>query len=291
MGRPSKADFYGMLKKGKLFDNSVTMQDYENAEKMYRKDLGVIKGKTVREKPKHVSVDIDIVAKEKLNIVLAVDVMHFTSLNFLVTVSHNLQFITATILPDRKKKTIEQALKQVISVYQGRGHTVNEVNFTEQNNPVHTILADNEFETIRDGGAGRGSKCHSKGGTCPRNREAAQSYKRTCKSSDTDVTILQYAKKMRIALIHNVVFWLNNIPKAGQDYSTKDLVFGKRLLHYKTICRIPFGAYAQVHDDPSITNTMESRTTGAISLGTTGNIQGTYRFLNLQTGEIIARWT
>ena len=47
MGRPSKADFYGMIKRGKLFDNPVTMQDYENAEKIYGKDLGVIKGKTV----------------------------------------------------------------------------------------------------------------------------------------------------------------------------------------------------------------------------------------------------
>jgi hypothetical protein len=96
---------------------------------------------------------------------------------------------------------------------------------------------------------------------------------------------------MRIALIHNVVFRLNNIPKAGQDYSPKDLVFGEQLLNYKTICRIPFGAYAQVHDDPSITNAMESRTTGAISLGMTGNIQGTYSFLHLRTGEIIDRWT
>jgi hypothetical protein len=47
MGRLSKADFYGMIKRGKLFDNPVTMQDYENAEKIYGKDLGVIKGKTV----------------------------------------------------------------------------------------------------------------------------------------------------------------------------------------------------------------------------------------------------
>jgi hypothetical protein len=36
---------------------------------------------------------------------------------------------------------------------------------------------------------------------------------------------------------------------------------------------------------------MESRTTGAISLGTTGNIQGTYHFLSLRTGEIIVRRT
>jgi hypothetical protein len=150
MGRPSMADFYGMIKRGKLFDNPVTMQDYENAEKIYGKDLGVIKGKTVRVQPKHVSIDIDVAAKEKLNIILAVDIMHFTSLNFLVTVSRNLQFLTATILLERKKKTIEQALKQVINLYQGRGHAVNEMNFTEQNNPIHTILANSEFESIRE---------------------------------------------------------------------------------------------------------------------------------------------
>jgi hypothetical protein len=38
---------------------------------------------------------------------------------------------------------------------------------------------------------------------------------------------------------------------------------------------------------------MESRTTGAISLGGTGNIQGTYKFLSLRSGEIVVRraWT
>jgi hypothetical protein len=71
------------------------------------------------------------------------------------------------------------------------------------------------------------------------------------------------------------------------------LIFGEQKLNYKTLCRIPFGAYAQVHDDQSITNMMESRTTGAISLGGTGNIQGTYKFLSLRSGEIVVRraWT
>jgi hypothetical protein len=100
-------------------------------------------------------------------------------------------------------------------------------------------------------------------------------------------------KKMRIALVHNVVFWLNNIPKVGQDHSPRDLICGEQLLNYRTVCRIPFGAYAQVHDDQSITNTMSSRTTGAISLGSVNNVQGTYRFLSLRTGEIVVRrtWT
>jgi hypothetical protein len=112
--------------------------------------LGVVKGKTVRIRPDRVIVDTETAVKEKLNIVLAVDVMKFTGLNFLVTVSRAIGFITATLLRDRKKGTIIEALKQVINVYKGKGHRVGMMNFTEQNQPVHTILGDNEFETIRE---------------------------------------------------------------------------------------------------------------------------------------------
>jgi len=100
-------------------------------------------------------------------------------------------------------------------------------------------------------------------------------------------------RKIRIGLIQYVVFWLNCIPKSGQEHSPRDLVFGEQKINYETTCRLPFGAYAQVHDDLDVTNTMQSRTTGAISLGATGNVQGTYRFFNLHTGEVIVRrkWT
>ena len=47
MGRPLKADFQKMLQKGKIRDNPVVMEDYNIAEKIYGKDLGIIKGKTV----------------------------------------------------------------------------------------------------------------------------------------------------------------------------------------------------------------------------------------------------
>ncbi len=58
--------------------------------------------------------------------------------------------------------------------------------------------------------------------------------------------------------------------KEGQDFSdfsARDLIFGERKIDYNIMCKIPFGTYVQVHDDLSITNTMESRTTGAINLG------------------------
>jgi hypothetical protein len=74
-------------------------------------------------------------------------------------------------------------------------------------------------------------------------------------------------RKMRIGLIYYVVFWLNNVAKEGQDFSPCDHIFGKHKIDYNIMCKIPFGTYVQVHDDLSITNTMESRTTGAINLG------------------------
>jgi hypothetical protein len=104
MGRPSRAYFQQMLRKGKLLDNPVRVEDFLNAEKVYGKDLGVIKGKTVRVKPKGVIVDAGTASMEKLNIVLAIDVMNFTGLSFLVTVSRKIGFITASLLRDKKNE-------------------------------------------------------------------------------------------------------------------------------------------------------------------------------------------
>ena len=54
---------------------------------------------------------------------------------------------------------------------------------------------------------------------------------------------------------------------------------------------IEFGAYAQIHEEGD--NTMTSRTTGALTLRPTGNIQGGYCFLSLSSGRrVTARtWT
>jgi hypothetical protein len=56
-------------------------------------------------------------------------------------------------------------------------------------------------------------------------------------------------------------------------------------------CRIPFGGYAQVYLDSLQGNSgMRSRTVGAISLGSTDNIQGTYKLMSLLAGRLIKAW-
>ncbi len=44
-----------------------------------------------------------------------------------------------------------------------------------------------------------------------------------------------------------------------------------------------------MHTDPDITNTMEPRTKWGICLGPTGNMQGSYKFMSLSTGNKIIR--
>ncbi|MFN9983226.1 MAG: hypothetical protein ACK53Y_25080, partial [bacterium] len=169
------------------------------------------------------------------------------------------------------------------------------MNFTEENQPVRTILGDNEFEAIREDMTILGIEVNvtAKEEHVPEIERQHRVIKERARAVIQTLPYRSMPKKMRVALVHNVVFWLNNIPKLGQDYSPRDLICGEQLLNYRTVCRIPFGAYAQVHDDQSITNTMSSRTTGAISLGSVNNVQGTYRFLSLRTGEIVVRrtWT
>jgi hypothetical protein len=47
---------------------------------------------------------------------------------------------------------------QILNVYKSKGHTVEEVEFSQVNDNIHTILADNEFEMLREEIEERGIK-------------------------------------------------------------------------------------------------------------------------------------
>jgi hypothetical protein len=80
---------------------------------------------------------------EKKQKVLSVDVMYFTVIAFLITVSRMYKFITLKALKDRERSMIFEALKQATR------DIMKDIGFSEFDNPIHTILADNEFESLR----------------------------------------------------------------------------------------------------------------------------------------------
>ena len=89
--------------------------------------------------------------------------------------------------------------------------------------------------------------------------------------------------------------WLNYFPAAGgvsDTLSPYTIMTGKPSLDYNLL-RLEFGSYVQIFEENDPTNTTKSRNTGAIALSHTGNLQGDYFFMSLDTGKRLSRhaWT
>jgi hypothetical protein len=207
---------------------------------MYGKDLGAVKGKTVRIKSTPVIVETDDRPREIPNIMLSVDIMYLMGITYLVTVSRGFIFVTATSLSDRKNNTILKAIKQVMALYTGEQNTVEEVEFTEWNNPIHTLLANNEFAALKDEIEAKGTKVNitAKEEHVPEVERQIRVVKERAWAVVQTLPYSKMPKKMTIGLVQYIVYWLKNIPKHGQDYSPRDLILGEQKLDYKTVCHI-----------------------------------------------------
>jgi len=223
--------------------------------------------------------------------------MYFTGLMFLTTVSQNVIFITASLLENRRKQTILQEIQKVFNIYKGKGHEVNNVEFFDtEDTPIHTLLADNEFQSLKGEIENDGVQVHvvTKNEHVPEVECQNRVIKERARVIIQTLPYSDLPKKIRVALIKYVIFWLNNTLKENQSLTPREMILGEQILDCKNICKIPFGSYVQVHEDRQVTNTMESRTTGAICLGPS-NMNGGYNFFSLETGEIrrnyLFRWT
>jgi hypothetical protein len=53
------------------------------------------------------------------------------------------------------------AIQEVMKIYQGKGHLIEDVEFEyEQDTPIHTVLADNEFRLLKDNLEELGMRVH-----------------------------------------------------------------------------------------------------------------------------------
>ena len=92
---------------------------------------------------------------------------------------------------------------------------------------------------------------------------------------------------MVIELVKDIVSWLNQFPSKGcivPNMGPRTYLTGE-VYDYKLHCKAEFGHYCQGHDDPDAKNRVDiPRTTGAIVLCNSGNMQGGYRLMSLNTG-------
>ena len=98
-------------------------------------------------------------------------------------------------------------------------------------------------------------------------------------------------KRMKIKLVYFAIFWMNAFPaKAGvsRKHSPRELVLRMKA-DYTKHCRVLFGSYCKVHDEPTPSNSMKPRSHAAIALGPSWNLQGTVKFFSQESGLVIRR--
>ena len=96
-------------------------------------------------------------------------------------------------------------------------------------------------------------------------------------------------------MIYNCVLWINAFPPKGgvSEYIIPCTLLTGVRFDYNCHCKLAFGAYTQVHEENLKTNSQQARTLGAICIGTSVNLQGSYKFMNIRTGKRLTRrkWT
>ena len=116
--------------------------------------------------------------------------------------------------------------------------------------------------------------------------------KERCRATLSTLPFKMLPNIMTINLVCFSVFWVNAMPvKSGIStiFSPRELICHQKV-DAKKCCKLLFGEYVKMHEEPTITNSMQARMRPAICLGPTGNFQGSIKFMCVETGlKIVIR--
>jgi hypothetical protein len=115
--------------------------------------------------------------------------------------------------------------------------------------------------------------------------------KERCQATRHSLPFHTIPKLMTIHIVLNVVELLNLFPTKGgvSDTISPKTIMSGEALDYKKHLSLQLGQYCQVQEEDNPRNSQIARTKGAISLGTSGNLQGGFKFMDLNSGKKIVR--
>ncbi|KAL7538669.1 hypothetical protein ACHAXR_008718 [Thalassiosira sp. AJA248-18] len=208
---------------------------------------------------------------------MSADVFFIDEIPMLLTLSRRIKFVTTEHTPSRTAKQLTKHITRVLQIYYRAGIK------------VRYVLMDGEFEKVK---AELPSVVVNTTAAKEHVAEAERMIrllKERCRGIICTLPFTHIPKRMKIEIVYFVTLWLNAFPvKNGisTKYSPRELILRWKM-DYKKHCRVVVGSYCEVHDEPSPSNTMVSRTHEGIALGPTGNLQGSVKFYSLTTGRVI----
>ena len=288
LGYPSRKDLRKMIRLKSVGNCPVTVADVDRFYEIYGGVEGAIKGKTVRKTPVEVDVDENVVEIPREitarlgDVTLSLDIFFVDRMPFLTSISRKIMYSTSRALASRQHGTVFEAIMEIISFYNIHGKEVKH------------IMSDNEFGPLKarireEGGADLNLAAPNE--HVPEIERNIRIIKERLRCTLTGMPYKKVPRNFKRELVLSCTTMLNTVPReagASDTLSPMELLTG-RTLDFNRHCKLAPGTYCLVHEENTPTNTMEERATGAIAIGPTANMQGSYRFLSLRTGQIITR--
>jgi Reverse transcriptase (RNA-dependent DNA polymerase) len=284
---PSLKDFKWAVASNQIKNCPVKAEDIDVAQMVWGKDIIALKGKTVRRKPTPIVGSTMKVPAEFLklhkNVTISIDIFYVQGIPFFLTLSRKIDFMTATHLENRKIKTIYKAFREVYAFYKRRGFT------------IQTVHADGEFaplqQMIYDENLGPKINLTARNEHVPEIERRIRVIKERARAVRHSLPFSAIPKLMTTHLVLHVVKQLGYFPtKAGisESLSPRAIMMGETL-DFKRDLALQFGEYCQVHEETEPRSGESPRTKAAICLGPSGNQQGGFKFMTLQSGKKITR--
>jgi hypothetical protein len=200
---------------------------------------------------------------------------------FVLTLSQKICFTTVTHLSNRTVLQIFKAFKEIYQYYLHRGFRIT------------TVHADREFGALQplimSLPGGRFVNLAASKEHVPEIERHIRVVKEPCQAHRHSLPFERIPKLLMIHIVFNLVEMLKFCPRKvsiSQTLSPKTIMSGETL-DYKKHLSLQIGQYCQVHEEEHPHNSQAARTKGTIALGPSGNLQGSYKFLALNTGKKI----
>jgi hypothetical protein len=272
-----------VIQSNQIKDCPVTVQDIDVARKIWGKNMAALKGKTTRSKSIPVARNYVKVPMELMNlhneVFLTTYILFVNKIPFFLALSRKICFTAVNHLADRTVPQIFKALKEMYQYYLQCGFH------------IKTMHADGEFaplETLIESMTG-GPMVNL--ASAPEIEWITRVVKERCWATRHSLPFEIIPKLMKIHIVLNVVKLLNLFPTKGgvsDNLSPKTIMSGDTL-DFKKHLSLQIGQYCQVHEEDTPRNSQVAHTKGAISLGPSGNIQGGFKFMALNSGKKIVR--
>jgi hypothetical protein len=280
-------DFKWVIRSNQIKDSPVTVQDVDVAIKIWGKNIAASKGKTTQSKMNPVARDYVTVPMELLKlhkeVYMKTDIFFVNKIPFFLTLSRKICFAAVNHLADRTVLQIFKAFKEMYQYYLQRVFHVTMVHADGEFVPLKPLI-----KSMPDGLL---VNLESANEHVPEIERIIRVVKERCRATRHILPFQRIPKLLTIHIVLNVIKLLIFFSTKGtvsETLSPKTIMYGDTLDNKKHLS-LQVGQYCQGYEEDNPRNSQLACTKGGISLGPSGNLQGGFKFMALNTRKKIVR--